>query len=1012
MSHPSSRLCVSSRVLLRWWQCRVAPASTHPLLLSSTHRLLSTSSSAAQRPLRPRRERPPPSSTSPSIASASSPRSVTPRPPPAASPRPIPALPAISFPRLSAAELREYDDEEEAATPAAVHRQLEGLNSIAGIVAAEREAADALSAEGEGEEAKAAVAVVKKKEETLRSSYSSLLKAAHRSFRLHARSFTPLRPPSSMSPHLRVLERVWHSMVRHSQPNVTHFTDIVDAYGREARRSRIRDLYTRWKEEQQRAMGKGQEEDNGNAAPPPGISPAEAEQLKAREQRAKRARLLRETAAGFPVHRSLYPAVRLDTVAYNAIIAAYTASLAVETLTPASRELTFPLSLLPSFRPDARTYTTLMSLHCRMRETGSVLQLYDEFQSMRRGENAQLHGQRPLQAVRAQRKEEAQYVHSILLRTLGQAGEVDAAERLWAELHEKEAQNRIALNRPLYHAMLELYASQNAHEKMRALSVEMKRRNMAMDEHGVCTVIHALCRAGHVDDAVMIHRRLAQGSLGLAKPHRQTYIALLSHLCTLPSVSFSRVAAVFAEGIEGGWLRSPSAHRQKWVVDVRLVPLPLLEVSVQWHLQSMLSAFMELWRKEGRKAAVDSIPQRGLLILLGKSRQERERDEQSVLRVGVSGNDEEYQPHAMSISALDPDAEVEEGGEEGEARPKAAAVVLVDPFATEEEAALLARLDEWQVKGSFVQRYVQHLLQHEWPSLRARLPEDGAAADGRDTPSSTHASSPDIDASSPSLLMQAPSTPTSSLLKVHRTEVEFWLCTQAHIQAERTGEGELFPAPRLHGASRKWMEKLKQRAAEVEEERKKESGVSLVERLNAWKRREREALEAKARVFNTKRPPMQSPALVTPRPRRAASAATPTQQPRAADDRQAAPPQQRSRLQPRASSSLPSSLFSSSSPRSRARAGSPARRSSPPPSNPSRPAFQLSSSTLSALLRSSSSASLSPGTRAIVEDMAGGVQPRGAEAQKAEAVEYRTERAKPAAEATSPPRRQQRARPV
>ena len=830
---------------------------------------------------------------------------------------------------------------------------------------------------GEGAVSSGALAAMRKKEEALRSSYSTLLRAAHFTFREHAKSFTPLHPPSAMSPHLRVVERVWHSMVRHSQPSATHFTIVVDAYGREARRNRIKDLYARWKADQQRSERRG-EVDDEVAAPPAGLDPAEGARLQAKEQRATRARLMRETAAGFPVHRSLYPVVKLDTIAYNAIMAAYTSSLAVESLTSTSPALAFPLSLLPSFRPDAKTYSTLMTLHCRMRETATVLQLFDEYQRMRREQNAQLHGQRPLQAVRAERKEEAQYIHSILLRTLGQAGEVEAAERLWEDLKEKAAQGRIALNRPLYHSMLELYASRNAHEKMRAISVEMRRAELALDEDGVCTAIHALCRAGHIDDAVMIHSRLTEGSLGLARPHRKTYLALLSHLCALPSVPFSRVAAVFAEGMEGGWLRSSTAHRQKWIVDLRGIPLPLVEVSLQWHFRSMLSAFMEMWRKEGRKAAVDSIPHRGLLILLGKSRQERERGDQSALRVGLSGVDEEYQPHALSISALDPDAEVgEEAEEEDELRlkPAAAAPVLFDPFATEEEGKLLAQLDDWQVKGSFVQRYVQHLLQQEWPTLRAHLKEDNPASDS--TSSSSQPSPLAADAASPpSLLVQGSSTPPSSLLTVRRNEVEFWLTSHAHIRGERAGEGALFPPPRLHGSSGRWMEEVKRRVVEAEEERTSQSGVSLLERLNEWKGKEREALQLKARVFNTKRPPTPLPASAKPRGLRRASTPQPSQRLRVEGEDRAALPRRRSPSRSRLSSPSSSSFSAVSAPPPPPpfRLSRPSRRSSPTPPHSPRPSAQLSSSTLSALLHSPASASLSSRTRATVEEMASRVQ--------------------------------------
>ena len=402
------------------------------------------------------------------------------------------------------------DDDDAPISPEALHRQLVGLNGLAELIATERAALEAAQAGppevGMGAASdisnavKGSLALLKRKEETLRWSYSSLLHSAHSSFRHHVKAYHPLSPPSAMSPHLQVMERVWHSMCRHSQPQVTHFTMMVTAYGREARRTRIKDLYQRWLADKERHLqsqrGSPAQSMNDDLPVIEGVDPADVLRIKAKEARAVRARVLREKAIGFPIHRPLYPSVRLDTAAYNAIISSYTTSLAAESLTSSSPVLSFPFSLLSSFRADAMTFTILMSLHCRMRDTTRVLQLFEDFKRMRHDENAQLHGQRPLQHIRMERKVQSQYLHSILLRSLGQAGEVDAVERVWAGLKFKEEASQIEITRPIYHAMLEMYARRNEHEKMRALSVEMRRRGMELDADGVCVVIHTLCKAG------------------------------------------------------------------------------------------------------------------------------------------------------------------------------------------------------------------------------------------------------------------------------------------------------------------------------------------------------------------------------------------------------------------------------------------------------------------------------------------------------------------------------------
>ena len=848
-----------------------------------------------------------------------------------------------------------FNDDEAPLPPEALHRQLVGLNGLADVIATEK-AALGLDETGRVQRevgmgltsdvasaVEMSVALLRKKEESLRWSYSSLLQQANAAFRHTVRAYHPLNPPSAMSPQLQVMERVWHSMCRHSQPAVTHFTMMVDAYGREARRTRIKDLYHRWLADRANHLqSQGRAQSPSNELPViEGVDPAEVARIKAKEARATRARVLREKAIGFPTHRPLYPAIRMDAVAYNAMISSYTTSLAVESLTSSSPALAFPLSLLSSFRADGRTFSILMALHCRMRDTTRVLQLFEDFKQMRKRENEQLHGQRPLQHIRLQRKEELLYLQSILLRSLGQAGEVEAAERLWAGLQAKEEDKRMTLTRPLYHAMLEIYARANEHEKMRAISVEMRRKELELNADGVCTVIHTMCKAGHIDDVLMIHRRLQQGSLGLAAPHRKTFLALLSHLCALPSVPFQTVLSVFDEGMKGGYLRSPTAHRQKWMIDLRSIPLWLIPVSLHWHLHEALDAFMGVWRREGREKAVATIPHRGLLVLLGKNRRERTAEFTDELRTSSLSSQADRFHHTLSISALDPDAE-EGDEEEGEEDRSVTAVerVLVDPFATEEERALLSQLDDWTVKGSYVQRYVQSLMTQQWPTLRAQLKEN-KEEDTTVIPLSP--ASPPIDASSPVLSTQSTSPPTSTLLIVRRNEMEFWLCTRAHIQGEKTGEEKLFPPPRLHGGKREWLGSIKKSVKE-EERRAQEGGVSLTQQLQEWKRKEREALQMQTRVFQTKRPLSPHP----PHQRSQAGAIAARAVPRAVDD--GADREKRTEVLSQGASEL-------SSPK---RMGTPRRLSSVTPS-------LLSSSTLSALLRSR--APLTPRTRAVVQKM-------------------------------------------
>ena len=259
------------------------------------------------------------------------------------------------------------------------------------------------------------------------------------------------------------------------------------------------------------------------------------------------------------------------------------------------------------------------------------------------------------------------------------------------------------------------------------------------------------------------------------------------------------------------------------------------------------------------------------------------------------------------------------------------------PFATEEERTLLSKLEEQSVKGSFVQRFVQSLMERQWPALRAHLRET-KEGENQPLPPSDLASS--LDASSPVQFASSSSHSTSALLMLRRNEVEFWLCTRAHIRGEQSGEGELFTAPRLHGAKREWLSSIKRNVGE-EEQRAREGGVSLTQQLQEWKRKEREALQLQARVFQTKRPLSTHPLHL----HRRASAGAAVQAPPALDG-----------FTERKANGVSES-------RSRV-----TKRIGDAPRRPRMAPPQLSSSTLSALLRSQSP--LTPRTRAVVQELA------------------------------------------
>ena len=742
----------------------------------------------------------------------------------------------------------------------------------------------ALSSASAGHDAM--VKAVRRKAATLRASYASLLQSAAASHRLLASSFRSASPPSVMSPQLAVMERVWHSVCRHSTPTQQQLSIMVTAYGKEARRLRISDLYHRWQDDREQhersreTPTQRQEREQREQRLLAGLSEEEQQALRRRESRTRAARLRREAAAGFPSSRPLFPAIpALDTVAYNSIIAAYTATLPLSRLSSTSPQLAFPLSLLPRFRPDAATFSCLMSLHCAMRETGRVLQLYEELKAQRAADSALRGGSREPQELRRRRKEERQYVQAVLLRALAQAGEVQAAEAVWAELQRQQAAGELELSRVLYHAMLEVYATANQHERLRSVAVEMRRRGLPMDRHSVCTVVRAMCRAGHLQDAVMLHQRLQHGSLGPAAAHRSSYLCLLSQLADQPSVPFTTVLSVFAAGMDSGLLRSPDAHRHRWLVDLRCVPLSLVPVALEFHLRSMLTAFMQSWRTGGRQAALQSVPRRGLLVLLSRSRREQEAEERREMRLLSPQQDDDsaqWQPHALSASAIDPDElplsgeeesgelEADEAEQERASGSGSDAGVLLDVFASAAEQSLLSRLQSLRVEGSYVQRWVRHLLSREWPALDAHFTPAQQHAEQKEQTSPAAA----LDASSPQRLRLSHSS--SSLLRIPHRSVLFWLLCRAHLT-----DPAVFPSPPVHGSSERWLARLQAGTQQQQRDRAGGEGkdgkeaakeerassaaasrpLSLEEQLSQYKREEREALRLKARVFRTGRPP-------------------------------------------------------------------------------------------------------------------------------------------------------------
>ena len=809
---------------------------------------------------------------------------------------------------LEEADRKESEEEKVAGSSiVAIHRQLKGLNAIAYSVQADI-AAHNSALQQHSESATAAPEAIKRikhRAATLRTSYDALLQSVALSHKQLTSTRQPDRPQSRVSAQLAALERVWVDMCKYSQPTTEAFTSVIVAYGKEGRRRRIRDLVERWLEDrdtfmQQLGARSGKEDSWRQSDTPAAVDEESADVREAKERKrlaALKARRARETAMGLPTDLSLYPAVKMDTYSFNASLSSYLSSLPLHQLTSQSKELSFPLSLLPLFKADTYTITALMRAHGQMGETGQVVRLFEEYKRMRREVRLARGGARELQAVRQKNKKDLQYIYATLIHSLALAKDVSAAETMWDEIKAKVSGGQLEINRTLYHSMLSVYATVNQQEKLRSISVEMSRAGLSMDEHSVCTVINRLCSNGHVADAIMLHTRIPHGSMGPAKQHRMTYTCLLKQLVQQPDVPLLTIAEVYRQGVESGLLwtapcsvrtsgMAAEALASTWVADLRLVgaPLEMIPVALHFHLSEMLGAYMASVRR-GRKM----VP-RQLLILLrrqdeqprDRSQQEEEADVSDMQGAGdVSAG--HRSGHRMSVGALDRDERENEEDEEREGMEgqhdddaddavpatslrarSSTSSVLIDPFATEEEQGQLSQLDAWKVKGTFVQRYVQHLLQQEWPSL-VTLASHSNTNQSADVDS--------IDPSTPALESASPVPVSAPQLRISRNQLSFWLAWHAHVAAG--DDAELFPPPRMHGQSSKFVSTMAQRIRQQQQrlevhqqqwERTKRgqpvpaaaasSGMnSLIEGLAEYRKRAREELMVKARIFNTKRLP-------------------------------------------------------------------------------------------------------------------------------------------------------------
>ena len=579
-------------------------------------------------------------------------------------------LPAVTENSLEAADKEETEEDEAASsTPAAIELQLAGLNALSDALRADLAEQNRLLLQLDAAASQQAVQRMKQRANALRTSYSALLDVAYRAHQRHwadARA----RPSSRMSSQLAAMERVWVDTCKHSQPREKAFTALITAYGREARRTRIKDLVERWQEDKEsferrvRASGQMKAQDNSEPSAMVDADMAEVREAKERKRvRAVAARRKREVAMGLPASVSLYPDVKMDTMSYNATLTAYLSSLHLSRLTSQSRELSFPLALLPLFRPDGYTVSALMQAHGSMGETARVVALYEEYKRIRSAARAARGGARELQSVRERRKKEQQYVYAGLIMAFAKAKDVEAAEAVWSDIAEKARKGELVINRVQYHSMLAVYAATNQHEKMRAISSDMKRAGLPMNGDSVCTVLSQLCRNGHVKAALMLHNRIPHGSLGVATQTRSTYMSLLTHLADRADVPFLTVAEVYRQGLECGLLRSRDAHLHKWVLDLRNVPLELVPVVLHLHLTEMLETHMATVKKLGSEVARKTVPRRGLLVLLSRSAQQKEqaltddREEALAAIREIDAPHAQMSSHRLSVGEVDWDEE-------------------------------------------------------------------------------------------------------------------------------------------------------------------------------------------------------------------------------------------------------------------------------------------------------------------------------------------------------------------
>lgn len=698
--------------------------------------------------------------------------------------------------------------------------------------------------------------VLRRKRATVMNSLAVLLDSAAYAHRAHAdRHLKPRAPPSQMTEQLRALESVWHSVLQHGHPTPKQFTQLVQAYGREARRTKIRDLFDRWAADKEAVKEESLNESeklarqhdrqlrrdtleaqlNDPNAMNDDIVPVKLQlAIMDRADRWREGRLARERENPVP-SRDLYPLMKLDTTAYNTIISSYLASLSYQELKPDSPVLAFPLSLLPKFKPDAATYTVLMNLYCGMGDTKRVMQLFQEWRDKEKEEAMERGGRRLPQEQRQKKKEQRAYVYAIALRSLADSPDLADAEAMWKDLHVLEEDKKLELTRPVYHSMLHVYAKHNQHEKIREVAVEMRRRSLEMNDDSVCTVIKSLCEAGHTEDAIMMHQRIAHGTMGAARSSRKTYMSLFSHLAKR-QVSQSALHDLFAAGMEDGSLRSPTAHRLKWTIDMRAMPLNMLPLSVAHHLQSMLAVYMQTIREKGQKAADSLIPERGLLIILGKNRAQQERERAA-----------EFDRHARDFdAALDSD-EVELFSKPSE---KQKYNIIVDEFADEEEKESLEALDELRVQGSYVQRYVQHLLVQEWPSIVAQLTPDTDAKDTESAQSATvNVNGVDLSISA-SLNSTAPHS--TATLRVSRPNLLFWLQCRSCIVGN---DSSLYPPPAFTRAQALHWATIQEKSIELLKQQLSVDAVALDEKLIEYKRQERLQLRKSANALNGKLDP-------------------------------------------------------------------------------------------------------------------------------------------------------------